>query len=75
MRSSREGSVLGVVLGIVAVVLVIGGILFFVSKPFNTRVKSATRQATQWTPENIQKDPGSSGTVLKLIVYGNACGA
>ena len=42
---------------ILAIVIVGGGILFFYSKPFSTKVKEAARQATEWTSENIQKDP------------------
>ena len=37
--------------------LVAGSIWFFVSKPFQTHVNQAFNQATQWTPENIKKDP------------------
>jgi hypothetical protein len=50
----KRGNTVAIVL---VIVLVLGAILFFVSKPFQTRVKQATRQATEWTPENIQKDP------------------
>lgn len=45
---------------LVLVLLVIAAALavwFFVSKPFQTNVKEGYRQATEWTPENIQKDP------------------
>ena len=50
----RKGSTIVIVLVVIAV---LGVILFFVSKPFSTRVKEATRQVTEWTAENIQKDP------------------
>ncbi len=38
-----------------AVVLV--GIAYFASGPFRSKVDRRIQQATQWTPENIQKDP------------------
>ena len=47
----------GIIVGLVVLVLVAGGIWFFVSKPFQTNVKQGWNQATQWTPENIKKDP------------------
>ena len=36
--------------------LMVLGVLLVWSKPFSSRVKQATRQVTEWTPENIQKD-------------------
>jgi DNA repair exonuclease SbcCD ATPase subunit len=54
MDTSRRGSAVFVVIIILAVAAVV---FFFVSKPFQTRVKEATRQATEWTSENIQEDP------------------
>ena len=53
----RGSSSVGIVVGLVVLALVAGGIWFFVSKPFQTNVKQAYNQATQWTPENIKKDP------------------
>jgi len=44
-------------LGVIVLILVVGAIIYFVSDPFKTKVDEATRQVTQWTPENIQKDP------------------
>lgn len=56
--SSRHGaSNLGALWSLIAVLLVGGGIWFYVSKPFQTTVKENFRQATEWTPQNIKKDP------------------
>ena len=43
--------------GLIVLALVAGGIWFFISKPFQMQVKQTYNQATQWTPENIKKDP------------------
>ena len=51
---NRRGSA---IVAVIVLVVVLGAILFFASKPFSTRVKEAARQATEWTPENITKDP------------------
>jgi hypothetical protein len=45
------------VVGILAVIVVIGIIWYFVSDPFRTKVDAAADQMTKWTPENIAKDP------------------
>lgn len=56
--SSRRGSSnLGAVWSIVVVALIGGGVWYYVSKPFQTQVNQNFRQATEWTPENIKKDP------------------
>ncbi|MGO9113272.1 MAG: hypothetical protein ACLP9L_28910 [Thermoguttaceae bacterium] len=57
LNNRRGGSAIGIIVGLVVLALVAGGIWFFVSKPFQTNVKQAYNQATQWTPENIKKDP------------------
>ena len=44
----------GVIGGVVAAVLVV---FFFVSDPFNIWVKTTYKDATEWTPEQIQKNP------------------
>jgi len=51
--SRRSGSVLVIVLLLVVVLAA----LYFISDPFRTKVDESTRQATTWTPENIQKNP------------------
>lgn len=53
----RGASTLTVVIGLIALMFVSLGAYFVVSKPFSTRVRSSYRQATEWTAENIQKDP------------------
>lgn len=53
-RTRREGNTL---IAIIVILAVIGVVFYFISDPFSTKVDEATRQATQWTPENIQKDP------------------
>jgi len=45
------------IIGVVGVLVVLGGIWFVLSKPFQTQVKETFRQGTEWTPENIQADP------------------
>jgi len=42
----------------VIIVAVVGLVIFYlVSDPFSTKVDEGVRQATEWTPENIQEDP------------------
>jgi hypothetical protein len=53
---NRKGSIATVALVLVGIVALVG-IAYFVSKPFAAKVNEATAQATQWTPENITKDP------------------
>ncbi len=57
LNNRRGSSVVGIIVGLIVLALVLGGIWFFVSKPFQTHVSQAYTQATQWTPENIKKDP------------------
>jgi len=53
--SGREG--VSIIL-ILIVLLIIGGAgFYFYSDVFKTKVNEAARQATKWTPENIQEDP------------------
>ena len=53
----RGASSLGIIVGLIVLLLLGGGIWYFVSKPFKTHVTQAYEQATQWTPENIKQDP------------------
>ncbi|HSH95275.1 MAG TPA: hypothetical protein VK968_14070 [Roseimicrobium sp.] len=57
MNSRRKGSTLGIVIGVLAVLLVGGGIYYWVSDPGRTRMNEAWKQGTKWTPEQIAKDP------------------
>ncbi len=55
MKNPKAGSSAVLVIILIAV---IGGLFaYFWSKPFKTKVDEAARQAREWTPENIQKDP------------------
>jgi hypothetical protein len=45
------------IVGILIVVVVVGGILYFGSDIFRTKVDRAVEGFTEWTPENIAKDP------------------
>lgn len=47
----------GLVVGLVVLAVIAVAVLYFWSDPFQARVDNAARQASQWTPENIQKDP------------------
>ena len=53
----RQGIGMGAVIGIIAAIIIVGGIAFYISDPFNSRVKEQYDQMTKWTPENIAKDP------------------
>ncbi|MEM8883857.1 MAG: hypothetical protein AAGD14_07310 [Planctomycetota bacterium] len=56
-RSSERGMGAGVLVGILAL-LVIGGVGFYLwSDPFRTKTNEAFKQMSEWTPENIAKDP------------------
>ena len=57
LNNRRGSSAVGIIVGLIVLALVAGGIWFFVSKPFQTHVKEGWKGATQWTPENIKKDP------------------
>lgn len=54
MKRNNQGGVLLIVIVLIAVA---GAAFYFFSAPFKTKVNEITRQATKWTPENIQKDP------------------
>jgi hypothetical protein len=53
----RRGAANTLVFGIVAAAVVAFALFYFVSDPFGAKVDETVRQATKWTPENIQKDP------------------
>ena len=57
MHTHRKGGTTQLVIGAVALVVILGGIIFYLSDPFSTRVKAGYKQFTEWTPENIAKDP------------------
>jgi len=60
MKNGRTGSKAGGAMWVVLIIVaVIGGlgVWYLVSKPFAARVDETTRQATQWTPEQINKNP------------------
>jgi uncharacterized phage infection (PIP) family protein YhgE len=56
-QRNRRGAVAGIIAAVIVLLLVAVGIWYFVSKPFQTHVNQAVEGATQWTPENIRKDP------------------
>jgi chromosome segregation ATPase len=56
-QNNRRGAAAGIVVAVIFLLLIAGGIWYFVSKPFQTHVNQAITQATDWTPENIKKDP------------------
>lgn len=49
---------------VVLVILAAGVALYFISDPFQTRAKQAYKDLSEWTPENIAKDP---------VMYLNFC--
>jgi hypothetical protein len=53
----RQGIATGAIIGIIAAVLVVGAVVFYISDPFQSRMKEKYNQLTTWTPENIAKDP------------------
>jgi hypothetical protein len=55
MKRGNRGS--GLIVGIIALVVVAAIVFYFISDPFKAKVNEQVRQATKWTPENIQKDP------------------
>ncbi|GEM_PF-3191901 len=54
VENKKGSATVFAIIGVVVVGLVI---FYFVSDPFSTRVDQVASQATEWTPENIQKDP------------------
>lgn len=57
LNNRRGSSVIGLIVGLIVLALVVGGVWYFVSKPSRAKWDETVRQATQWTPENIKKDP------------------
>jgi hypothetical protein len=44
--------------GTIAIIAIIAGVgFYFASAPFKTKVDDKIKEATKWTPRNIQKDP------------------
>ena len=56
-RSHRGLSTTGIVAGLVGLVVVVLVIVYFASDVWRTKADAALTQFTQWTPENIAKDP------------------
>src|SRR5688572_15874101 len=56
-RFRRQGITTTAIIGIIAAVVVVGATLFFVSDPFNIWVRGNYKSLTEWTPENIAKNP------------------
>jgi len=57
-RLGRRGSTTTVVLVIIAIIVVVA-IFLSLSKPWGQKAKTAWQGATEWTAENIQKDPAA----------------
>jgi septal ring factor EnvC (AmiA/AmiB activator) len=53
----RRGATNTLALGVAAAAVAAGAIFYFASDPFGAKVDETVRQATKWTPENIQKNP------------------
>lgn len=53
-KNRRNGSTIVI---IIILVVVIGGIAYFISDPFQSKVDEAYKGFSQWTPENMAKDP------------------
>jgi hypothetical protein len=56
-QRNRHGAVAGVVVAVIVLVLVLGGIWYFVSDPFHQKVNDTIKGQTKWTADNIKKDP------------------
>lgn len=54
MKDNRSGSVW---VGLLVILALIGAVMYYFSEPFKTKVDEGVKQATMFTPENIQKDP------------------
>ncbi len=54
-KSGREG--LSIILILMVLLIIAGTGFYFYSDVFQTKINEAARQATKWTPENIQADP------------------
>lgn len=57
MNHVRRGIGTNMIVGIIALVVVIGLGAYLASDVFKTKVDSNLEQLTKWTPENIAKDP------------------
>lgn len=57
MQARHRGVSTGMIVGIVAVLAVVGVGAYLLSSPFRTKTNEAYRQFSEWTPENIAKDP------------------
>ncbi|MFI5378417.1 MAG: hypothetical protein ACHRHE_03850 [Tepidisphaerales bacterium] len=57
MKVTRQGIGNTTIIGVIALVVVIGLVAYFASDVFSTKVDSKIDQMTKWTPENIAKDP------------------
>lgn len=55
--TAPKGSAVTALVVVLAIVLIGGGIWYFTSDVFRTRANSAMRDMTEWTPENIAKNP------------------
>jgi chromosome segregation ATPase len=58
MKQHRRGAATTAIVAVVALVVVLGGVLFYISDPFHSRVRASYDQLTKWTPENIAANPG-----------------
>lgn len=57
-QSVRRGaSVVAIVIGLVVAVLVVGGVIYFLSAPSRQSMKDSYTQFADWTPENIAANP------------------
>ena len=58
MNSSRQGaSPVAVIVGLIVLAAIAFGVFYFTSDPVRTKTKAAYKQFSEWTPENIAKDP------------------
>ncbi len=57
MNASRRGSAISALIIVLVLLLVGASVWYFVSDPFRTKVDSKFKQASQWTPDNIARDP------------------
>ena len=54
MKNAKDGNAVIIIL---IVVVIIGLVVYFKSAPIQTKVNEVVKQTTEWTPENIQKNP------------------
>ena len=55
--TQRGASSVAIIVGLVVVLVVVGAGAYFLSAPFRTKTQQAYKQFSEWTPENIAKDP------------------